>query len=74
MSKRQKLTPTYTRNGAVYCFTRKSLIKHNNIYGKKVMSHIMPKSRSINLDTLDDWVEAENYLTKKSIDNRNKLS
>ena len=62
MSKRQKLISTYTRNGAVYCFKRQCLSTYNNIYGKKVLSHIMPKSRSINLDTFDDWIEAENYL------------
>ena len=62
VSKRQKLTPTYTRNGAVYCFKRQCLRIYNNIYGKKVLCHIMPKARSINLDTLDDWIDAENHL------------
>ncbi len=65
VSKRQELAKTYTRNGAVYCFTRKSFFKYDNIYGKKVLCHIMPRSRSINLDTFDDWIEAENYLTKR---------
>tara|TARA_B100001093_G_C26786193_1_gene996802 strand:- start:409 stop:1116 length:708 start_codon:yes stop_codon:yes gene_type:complete len=64
-SRRQKLASTYTRNGAVYCFKRKCLTKYKNIYGVKVFSYIMPRSRSINLDTLEDWLEAENYLKKQ---------
>lgn len=64
VSRRQKLMSTYIRNGAVYCFKRKCLSLYENIYGEKVFSYIMPKARSINLDTYDDWFEAENYLKK----------
>ena len=64
VSRRQNLISTYTRNGAVYCFKINCLSFYKNIYGKKVFSYIMPKSRSINLDTFDDWFEAENYIKK----------
>ena len=72
VSRRQNLMSTYIRNGAIYCFKTKCLSLYKNIYGEKVFSYIMPKSRSINLDTYDDWFEAENYL-KKTIDNKDLL-
>lgn len=65
VSRRQKLSSTFTRNGAVYCFKRKCLTLYKNIYGKKVFSYIMPKSRSINLDTFEDWFEAEKHLKNR---------
>jgi CMP-N-acetylneuraminic acid synthetase len=59
---RQVLKPTYTRNGAVYVFRHEVFRCMNNIYGSKVKAYIMPTKRSVNIDDMDDWQRAEQYL------------
>lgn len=64
---RQDLSKTYTRNGAVYLFKTTLLsdpIKPN-FYGDHVAAYVMAPEDSINIDTMDDWKEAEKVVTNK---------
>ena len=60
---RQDLGDTYTRNGAVYAFRREAFEKNNSIYGKSSIAYIMPPERSVNIDSIWDWLFAEAMLT-----------
>ncbi len=59
---RQQLASTYVRNGAIYAFRRKSFIKTRSFYGKKVLAHVIPEERSVNIDDMEDWCKAEDVL------------
>ena len=63
--RRQNLSNTYTRNGAIYAFKTDNLKKHKNIYGENVLSYLMPNEKSINLDTMEDWNLVENFFKFK---------
>lgn len=62
---RQELRPMYIRNGAIYLTKRDALLK-NSYKGKICMALIMPASRSVNIDTLQDFEYAE-WIHSKSL-------
>jgi len=50
-SRRQDLRPeAYVRNGSIYATTMKSLIKNKVRLGPDTRPHIMPQSRTVNID------------------------
>ena len=57
--RRQDAPPVWQYNGAVYVMTVKSLLKGPMSTFKKVVPYEMPRSRSIDLDTPQDWLIAE---------------
>jgi len=57
--RRQSLPRAFHREGSVYVTKRGVLLDGNSLYGEKVAGHVMDASRSVNLDTLADWAEAE---------------
>jgi len=65
LSKQNQVSQTakknYLLNGAVYIFSKKFLKYQNS---KKNYAYIMPKSRSIDIDDIDDLRLAEFYLRK----------
>lgn len=65
VTRRQNLPKTYTRNGAIYLF-KADLIFHPekpSFYGDRVAAYIMPPEASVNIDSMDDWHEAEKRIT-----------
>ena len=56
---RQILPKSYLHNGYIDIL-KTSLLKHNIISGKKIYPFIMKKEDKIDIDNLDDWVQAEN--------------
>lgn len=65
--RRQELPVTYTRNGAVYGFYRRTWEEHGSFYGRRCLAYVMPAELSINLDTPEDWAAAEAALATKAI-------
>jgi CMP-N-acetylneuraminic acid synthetase len=63
-TRRQALTPSYTRNGAIYAFRRATLETSGSIYGERCTPYVMPNDVSVNIDTEDDWRMAEVYLRR----------
>ncbi len=59
---RQELEPMYIRNGAIY-LTRRNVILNRSFKGNRSLAFEMPISRSINIDTMDDFNFAE-YLIR----------
>ena len=55
---RQEIRKTYFPNGAVFVFDY-NLIKQNKYYGDNSYAYIMPRERSIDIDTIEDFRYAE---------------
>lgn len=62
IANRQDLKISYYPNGAIYVF-RTSVIKERKYYTKKSYAYVMPRSRSIDIDTLEDFQYAEFLLS-----------
>jgi CMP-N,N'-diacetyllegionaminic acid synthase len=60
---RQDNKPSYYPNGAIYVFKR-SLLNTGSYYSQNSYAHLMPRSRSVDIDTIDDFNYAE-YLMGK---------
>jgi CMP-N-acetylneuraminic acid synthetase len=62
--RRQDLPPAYKRSGAVYVSKRDLLLHTHRLYGDYVVAHVVPKERSIDIDTAEDWIVAEYRLAQ----------
>ena len=56
---RQNLEKSYLLNGAIYLSTTEALLKHRNFYGADTRGYLMPEERSIDIDTLNDFLMAQ---------------
>lgn len=66
MEARQEQPQLYAQNGAVHVFDSQLLRLSRSYYGEGTFGYVMPKSRSIDIDTLVDFDIAE-ALLKQSI-------
>lgn len=64
LSNRQDIKESYYPNGAIYIF-KKSLLQSGKYYGTNSFSYIMPRERSVDIDTIDDFEYAEFLMKKK---------
>jgi CMP-N,N'-diacetyllegionaminic acid synthase len=62
---RQQLPKSYLLNGAIYIAETKQLLKTKNFLTEKTLAYIMPGSRSIDIDTLEDFQKAEVLLQNR---------
>jgi len=62
---RQKLPKHYRLNGAIYLAEWEFLRLQKSWYGKDTYAYIMPKERSVDIDTTIDFALAEALLGKK---------
>ena len=67
MKPRQELSKVYIRNGAIYAFKRAVIFKEKALVSKNNLPYLMPKERSINIDTQEDLILAKYYLEKKNV-------
>lgn len=63
---RQSLSPVYIVNGAIYLFTREALMLRNSFKGSKCLPLVMPAERSVNIDSITDFLVAEYYLNSNA--------
>ncbi|MBW3466369.1 cytidylyltransferase domain-containing protein [Arthrospiribacter ruber] len=64
ISQRQKLPKAYFRDGAIY-LTKSSVIKErDSLFGEKLTYILGDPKFHVNLDTLEDWDEAEKIIKK----------
>ncbi len=56
----------FVDNGSIYAAEVKSFLKHNSFIGPKLKGYFMPRFRSIDIDTLDDFklLKKTNYIHK----------
>lgn len=61
---RQDLPKCYLHNGYIDIFNTK-ILENNTISGDKILPYIMEKEDMIDIDNLDDWEKAENYINNQ---------
>ena len=64
MRPRQQLPPVYIRNGALYITRRDVMLNENSFTGRDCRAYVMPRERSVNIDTEFDLILVE-YLLKR---------
>jgi len=69
--RRQELPLVYIINGAIYIAKCEELLRYKTWYLARTFSYVMPKERSIDIDTLEDLSIAE-YLIRKNLQKRKR--
>lgn len=64
IANRQEMPVTYYPNGAVYVF-RTAMIRNRRYYTDKSYAYIMPRSRSVDIDFIEDFEYAEFLLSRR---------
>lgn len=59
--RRQELPKAYHRDGAIYITSTKTLKEKNSILGDDIIAFPIDSPKLINIDTLEDWKEAEEF-------------
>ncbi|MFN0279974.1 MAG: cytidylyltransferase domain-containing protein [Pyrinomonadaceae bacterium] len=67
VSRRQDLPPAFHREGSIYITKRSVLAEYNNLYGRKIRGFEIEPARSINIDTQDDWNQAEAMIKANTV-------
>jgi N-acylneuraminate cytidylyltransferase len=62
-TRRQDLPPAFVLNGAVYAARTSALRRMGSFLGPETVAHVMPRKRSIDIDTLEDF---ENFARQLS--------
>ena len=66
VSRRQNLPPAYYRDGMIYLTRTGIVLNDQSLYGDKIGFIESAEENYINLDTLQDWKEAERILKNNS--------
>ena len=62
---RQEFKDAYSINGCIYLAKWNVFFKKKNWFKQKTFAYVMPKNRSIDIDDINDFREAEYYYKKK---------
>ena len=62
----QNLPKTFLPNGAIFISTPENIRKYKSFYTNKTIPYIMPKEKSVDIDTIEDFVLAEVIIDGKS--------
>ncbi len=65
--RRQALPLAYHREGSVYVIRCSVIIGQNSIYGEKVVGYLLNGFNALNIDTLEDWDQAESIMLQFGI-------
>ena len=65
IARRQDLPKAFHRDGSVYITKKEVVLGQKSLYGEKIIHHIMTQSPNINIDTMEDWIAAEDFLKNK---------
>lgn len=63
--RRQEQENFYRLNGAIYMIDRSVLDNINELYGRRSYAYVMPRERSVDIDTADDFAYAEFLLSSR---------
>lgn len=64
-TRRQDLPPVYTLNGAVYVARTDWLRRSRSFVTAETVAHVMPRERSLDIDTLDDFETFARHLARQ---------
>ncbi len=65
--RRQELPKCFIRNGSIYLTKTKTIMENKSLYGDNITWYEMEQQKSVNIDTLSDWVKAEKYLIANNL-------
>ncbi|QNM85771.1 acylneuraminate cytidylyltransferase family protein [Polaribacter pectinis] len=65
ISRRQDLPNAYYRDGSVYLTKTEVILNQNSLYGDKIGYFVNPTKDNVNIDTLEDWQNAEIIFRQK---------
>jgi CMP-N-acetylneuraminic acid synthetase len=65
ISRRQALPPAFHREGSVYVTRSQVIMEANSLYGDRLVGYPVDRAQRVDIDTLDDWAEAERLLCQK---------
>lgn len=68
ISRRQDLPKVYHRDGVIYITKTNVLLEQNSLYGSKLSYIESPPHFNVNIDVMEDWKKAEDYLNIKKDD------
>lgn len=63
-TRHQDLPPVYSPNGAIYAFRTDWMRETRDFHDRNTIGYVMPRERSIDIDTEDDFVSAEWYFAR----------
>lgn len=63
ITRRQNLPPAYFRDGSIY-LVKKEVLMGGSLYGKRMSYFENDPKYYVNIDTIEDWVKAENLILK----------
>ena len=58
-TRKQAFPPTFAPNGAIYISSAGHIRATRSFYSGRVAAHVMPRSRSLDIDDAYDWQLAE---------------
>lgn len=65
ITRRQELPKTYHRDGSIYLTKVSVLQEQNSLFGKSISYIESDKANYVNIDTLEDWKQAEKMILKQ---------
>ncbi len=66
INRRQDMPQAWVMNGAIYVFRTPVLFAEEpSLYGDRVVAYRMPAERSVSIDDMHDWAEAERALAAR---------
>jgi CMP-N,N'-diacetyllegionaminic acid synthase len=63
ISRRQDLPPAFHREGSVYVVRWEVVMEGDSLYGKRLAGYPVDPGRSVNIDSPEDWANAERLIT-----------
>lgn len=63
--RRQDLPPAFHREGSIYITRTEVVLSGSSLYGKKMIGFLAPESESVNIDTMQDWNLAEQFIHQR---------
>jgi N-acylneuraminate cytidylyltransferase len=66
IKRRQDLPPAYIINGAIYIARIDWLIANKKFIGLETVGYVMPKERSLDIDTIEDFNEFLGLILQKN--------
>jgi CMP-N,N'-diacetyllegionaminic acid synthase len=66
--RRQELPPAFHRSGAVYVSRANVVTEGGSLYGDRLVGYETPVESSCNIDTMEDWAQAEALVSRRDFD------